>query len=105
LSTWRVIASSERIIEDTVLLPVVLDMIIEACGCVVQDEVFRCLRSGRRAVGNSQLAPRVRRLQGIAEQAAVLRSGNPGYRRGKRASTGGLQERHMRLNPACLSNV
>ena len=39
--------SSARIIEDIEALPMVLDQIIEAQGCVVEDEN---LRSGRRAI-------------------------------------------------------
>jgi len=69
--TWRVTPTSERIIEDVELLPVVLDK-IKARGCVVQDEEFRGLRTGRRAVGSSQLAPKVRRHQRVAELSSCV---------------------------------
>ena len=45
--TWEHAPSSARIIEDIEALPMVLDQIIEAQGCVVEDEN---LRSGRRAI-------------------------------------------------------
>ena len=70
--TWRVTPTSKRIIEDIELLPSVLDKIIEARGCVVQDEEFRGLRSGRRAEGSGQLAPKVRRHQRVAELATCV---------------------------------
>ena len=40
-----------RIIEDVMALPRVLEVIIAARGCVVQDEEFRDLRHGRRGEG------------------------------------------------------
>ena len=64
--TWRVSPTSKRVIEDVELLPAVLDKIIAARGCVVQDEEFRGLRSGRRAEGSGQLASKVRRHQRLA---------------------------------------
>ena len=65
--TWRVTPTSARIIEDVELLPEVLNKIIEARGCVVQDEQFRGLRTGRRAEGSGQLAPKLRRHQRLAD--------------------------------------
>ena len=65
--TWRVTPTSARIIEDVELLPEVLNKIIEARGCVVQDEQFRGLRTGRRAEGSGQLAPKLRRHQHLAD--------------------------------------
>jgi len=70
--TWRITPTSKRIISDVELLPSVLDKIIEAHGCVVQDDEFRGLRSGRRAEGSGQLAPKVRRQQRVAELATCV---------------------------------
>jgi hypothetical protein len=70
--TWRVTPTFKRIIEDIELLPEVLDKIIEARGCVVQDEEFRGLRSGRRAEGSGQLAPKVRKHQRLMEMASTV---------------------------------
>ncbi len=42
-----------RIIEDVMTIPRVLNVIIAAQGCVVQDEEFRDLRHGRRGEGVS----------------------------------------------------
>ena len=68
-----------------------LGKIIEARGCVVQDEKFLGLRSGRRAEGSGQLAPKVRKhqrlmemtstvphIEDIAEAKAMIRSGLQG---------------------------
>jgi hypothetical protein len=49
-----------------------LGKIIEARGCVVQDEEFRGLRSGRRAEGSGQLAPKVRKHQRLMEMASTV---------------------------------
>ena len=49
-----------------------LGKIIEARGCVVQDEEFRGLRSGRRAEGSGQLAPTVRKHQRLMEMASTV---------------------------------
>ena len=62
---WRVTPTSKRIVEDIELLPEGLNNIIESRGCVVQDEEFRGLRSGRRAEGSNQLAPKVREHQRV----------------------------------------
>ena len=70
--TWRVTPTSERIIADIELFPNVLDKIIEARGCVVQDEEFRGLRSGRRAEGSGQLAPKVRRHQRLLQMSSTV---------------------------------
>ena len=64
--TWPMAPASKRVVEDVELLPAVLDKIIEARGCVVQDEEFRGLRSGRRAESSGQLASKVRRHQSLA---------------------------------------
>ena len=64
--------TSKRIVEDIELLPEVLGKIIEACCCVVQDEEFRGLRSGRRAEGSGQLAPKVRNHQRLMEMASTV---------------------------------
>ncbi len=72
IRTWRVTPTSARIIEDVELLPDVLNKIIEARGCVVQDEEFRGLRSGRRAEGSGQLAPKVRKHQRLAQMASCV---------------------------------
>ena len=64
--------SSERIVEDIELLPDVLNKIIDARGCVVQDEEFRGLRSGRRAEGSGQLAPKVRKHQRLSAMASCV---------------------------------
>jgi hypothetical protein len=50
----------------------VLNKIIEARGCVVQDEEFRGLRSGRRAEGSGQLAPKIRRHQRLMEMPSTV---------------------------------
>ena len=63
--------TSKRIVEDIGLLPEVLGKIIEACGCVMQDEEFRGLRSGRRAEGSDQLVPKVRKHQRLLEMAST----------------------------------
>jgi hypothetical protein len=47
LKTWEHSPSSQRIIEDVMNFPMVLDKIIAAEGCVVPDEI---LRTGRRAL-------------------------------------------------------
>ena len=60
------------IIADIELFPNVLDKIIEARGCVVQDEEFRGLRSGRRAEGSGQLAPKVRRHQRLLQMSSTV---------------------------------
>ena len=70
--TWRVTPTNERIIADIELFPNVLDKIIEARGCVVQDEEFRGLRSGRRAEGSGQLAPKVRRHQRLLQMSSTV---------------------------------
>lgn len=70
--TWRVTPTSERIVEDIELLPEVLNKIIEERGCVVQDEEFRGLRSGRRAEGSGQLAPKVRKHQRLMEMSSTV---------------------------------
>ncbi len=64
--------TSTRIVEDVELLPDVLNKIIEAYGCVVQDEEFRGLRSGRRAEGSGQLASKVRKHQRLAQMASCV---------------------------------
>ena len=61
-----------HVIEDVELLPEVLDKIIESRGCVVQDEEFRGLRSGRRAEGSGQLAPQVRRIQRVLQMSSTV---------------------------------
>ena len=71
--TWRVAPTSKRIIEDIELLPQVLEKIIEARGCVVQDEEFRGLRHGRRA---EEAGPDGRRLR-AHQRIATLTSGVP----------------------------
>jgi hypothetical protein len=70
--TWRVTPTSQRIVEDIELLPDVLNKIIEARGCVVQDEEFRGLRSGRRAEGSGQLAPKVRKHQRLSGMTSCV---------------------------------
>jgi hypothetical protein len=70
--TWRETPISQRIIADIELFPNVLDKIIEARGCVVQDEEFRGLRSGRRAEGSGQLAPKVRRHQRLLQMSSTV---------------------------------
>jgi len=70
--TWRVTPTSKRIVEDVELLPEVLDKIIKSRGCVVQDEEFRGLRSGRRAEGSGQLAPQVRRHQRVLQMSSTV---------------------------------
>ena len=47
-----------------------LGKIIKAPGCVVQDEEFRGLRSGRRAEGSGQLAQKVRKHQRLMVEMA-----------------------------------
>jgi hypothetical protein len=64
--------TSKRIVEDIELLPEVLNKIIEARGCVVQDEEFRGLRSGRRAKDSGQLAPKVRRHQRMLDMSSSV---------------------------------
>jgi hypothetical protein len=70
--TWRVTPTSKRIVEDIELLPEVLNKIIESRGCVVQDEEFRGLRSGRRAEGSNQLAPKVRKHQRALQMSSTV---------------------------------
>jgi hypothetical protein len=70
--TWRVTPTSKRIIEDIELIPEVLDKIIEARGCVVQDEEFRGLRSGRRAEGSGQLDLEARKHQRLMEMVSTV---------------------------------
>ena len=57
---WTVEPTSERIVEDIYHLPIVLDKIIEAGGCVVQDEFLRTGRRHRRAddKGDCKIKPR-----------------------------------------------
>jgi hypothetical protein len=57
--------SSKRIVEDIELLPDVLNKIINARGCVVQDEEFR-------AEGSGQLAPKVRKHQRLSAMASCV---------------------------------
>ncbi len=64
--------TSKRIAEDIELLPEVLNKIIEARGCVVQDEEIRGLRSGRRAKDSGQLAPKVRRRQRMLDMSSSV---------------------------------
>ena len=90
--TWRVTPTSKRIIEDIELLPEVLNKIIESRGFVVHDEEFRGIRSGRRAEGSNQLAPKVRKhqcalqmpstvphIEEIAEAKKMIRRGLRGH--------------------------
>ena len=49
-----------------------LNKIIESRGCVVQDEEFRGLRSGRRAEGSGQLAPKVRKHQRALQMSSTV---------------------------------
>ena len=70
--TWRVTPTSKRIVEDIELLPEVLNKIIESNGCVVQDEEFRGLRSGRRAEGSGQLTPKVRKHQRALQMSSTV---------------------------------
>ena len=51
LRCWEVAPTAERIVEDIMDLPRVLDIIIENDGCVVRDEF---LRTGRRSAGLAQ---------------------------------------------------
>ena len=46
--------------------------IIESRGCVVQDEEFRGLCSGRRAEGSNQLAPKVREHQRALQMSSTV---------------------------------
>ena len=96
--TWRVTPTSKRIAEDIELLPEVLNKIIEARGCVVQDEEFRGLRSGRRAKDSGQLAPKVRRHQRMLDMSSSV----PNIEEIKEAIKliqGGLQERALMPAP------
>ena len=63
-------ACTQRIVENIDLLPDLLGKIIEAPGCVVQDEEFCGLRSGRRAEGSGQLAQKVRKHQCLMVEMA-----------------------------------
>jgi hypothetical protein len=49
-----------------------LGKIIKTIVSVVQDEEFRGLRSGRRAEGSGQLAPKVRKHQRLMEMASTV---------------------------------
>ena len=49
-----------------------LNKIIESRCCVVQDEEFRGLRSGRRAEGSGQLAPKVRKHQRALQMSSTV---------------------------------
>ena len=51
-------------------LPDLLGRTIEAPGCVVQDEEFCGLRSGRRAEGSGQLAQKARKRQRLMVEMA-----------------------------------
>ena len=58
---WQMAPSSDRIMQDIQALPMVLDKIIAAKGCVVQDEYLRSGRRFRRAddKGDCKLKPRL----------------------------------------------
>ena len=71
--TWAVAPTMRRIIEDVMALPRVLNVIIDAQGCVVQDEEFRDLRHGRRGEGVGSKG----RKQRPQELIATLSSGVP----------------------------
>ena len=70
--TWVVAPSSKRIIEDIEVLPQVLDKIIAARGCVVQDDEFRDLRHGRRGDGVGNKGRKLRSHQRIATLASTV---------------------------------
>ena len=70
--TSRVTPTSKRIVEDIELLPEGLNNIIESRGCVEQDEELRGLRSGRRAEGSNQLAPKVREHQRVLQMSSTV---------------------------------
>ncbi len=96
--TWRVTPTSERIVEDIELLPEVLNKIIESRGCVVQDEEFRGLRSGRRAEGSGQLAPKVRRHQRVLQMSSTVPHIEE-IAEAKEMIRGGLQGLALRQSP------
>ena len=73
--TWAVAPTMRRIIEDVMALPRVLEVIIAARGCVVQDEEFRDLRHGRRGEGVGSKGRKKR----PHELIATLSSGVPRY--------------------------
>jgi hypothetical protein len=52
---WEVDPSSERIVEDILALPRVLERVIAARGCCVQDEFLRTVRRHRSADGTRDL--------------------------------------------------
>jgi hypothetical protein len=96
--TWRVTPTSKRIVEDVELLPEVLNKIIEARGCVVQDEEFRGLRSGRRAKDSGQLAPKVRRHQRMLDMSSSVPNIEE-IKEARKLIQGGLQGRALMPAP------
>ena len=97
--TWRVTPTSKRIVEDIDLLPEVLNRIIEARGCVVQDKGFCGLRSGRRAEGSGQLAPKVRRHQRVLDMSSSVPNIEE-IAEARKLIQGGLQGRALMPAPA-----
>lgn len=63
---WEVEPTPKRIVEDISHLPVVLDKIIQAGGCVIQDEFLRTGRRHRRADDKGDCKRKPRRSQRIA---------------------------------------
>jgi len=96
--TWRVTPTSKRIVEDIELLPEVLNKIIEARGCVVQDEEFCGLRSGRRAKDSGQLAPKVRRHQRMLDMSSSVPDIEE-IKEARKLIQGGLQGRALMPAP------
>jgi hypothetical protein len=60
---WEVAPTSERICEDIMRFPEVLDKILERNGCVVPDEFLRTGRRARRADGNGEVKHKPRKRQ------------------------------------------
>ena len=64
VKTWLEVApDSLRVVEDVDHLPVPLDKIIAAEGCVVPDEFLRTGRRARRADGTGECAGKARKRQ------------------------------------------
>ena len=74
VKTWLEVAPcSLRVVEDVDHLPVPLDKIIAAVGCVVPDEFLRTGRRARRADGTGECAGKVRKRQRKATLVAKKR--------------------------------